>query len=372
MKSTGPQNDSIASSPGIISLSGSLSDRDGEDLLQGLNDHISRGEKKVTLDLSALEKIDSHGGAWLIRAVRKGEAAGAKITLRGARGEVADFIELIRPSFKELPGRKIPPAGIWERIGKKFFAAARELREIGRLVVDAVYWSFIAPLEGRKTRWQAMIGELDAMGVQAVGIISLINFLMGVVIAVLSAAQMRRFGMEIFIASLMVIGFARELAGVMTGIMVSARSGSAIASELATMKVSEEIDALRGMGINLSYFLIAPKVLAIIIALPILTVVGFVAGVAGGFATGIFFLGFTFQSWWAQSLKALAAGDILQGLFKSFVFALIIVAVGCHNGLKVTGGARGVGEATTRSVVMDIFLIVVADMIFAVLFFYLL
>lgn len=369
MKLTALQSDS-SSSAGVISLSGILSDRDGEELLREVADHTSRGERKLTLDLAGLEKIDSRGGAWLIRAARQGEAAGAKVTLRGARGKVADFIELIRPSFNDLPREKTRRVGIWESIGKKCFTVARESREIVRLLVDAAYWSFIAPLEGRKTRWQEMIGELDAMGVKAVGIIILLNFLMGVVIAMLSAAQMRRFGVEIFIASLMVIGFARELAGVMTGIMVSARSGSAIASELATMKVSEEIAALRGMGINLSYFLIAPKVMAIIIAVPILTLIGFAAGVAGGFATGIFFLGFTFQSWWDQSLKALTAGDLLQGLFKSFFFALIIVVVGCHNGLRVTGGARGVGEATTRSVVMDISLIVVADMIFAVLFFY--
>ena len=372
MKPTTRQSASFSFSPGAVSLSASLSDREGEELLQEVNGHISRGEKSLAIDLTRLKKIDSRGGAWLIRAVQRGEAGGTEITLRGAHGEVADFIELIRPSFKKSPAREIQSPGIWERIGKSCFAVARELRGTGRLLVDATYWSFIAPLEGRKTRWQAMIRELDAMGVQAVGIISLINFLMGVVIAVLSAAQMHRFGLEIFIASLMVIGFARELAGVMTGIMVSARSGSAIASELATMKVSEEIDALRGMGINLSYFLIAPKVLAIIIAVPILTTIGFLAGVAGGFATGIFFLGFTFQSWGEQSLKALAAGDILQGLFKSLVFALIIVIVGCRNGLKVIGGARGVGEATTRSVVMDIFLIVVADMIFAVLFFFIL
>jgi phospholipid/cholesterol/gamma-HCH transport system permease protein len=123
------------------------------------------------------------------------------------------------------------------------------------------------------------------------------------------------------------------------------------------------------MGLNVAKFLIAPKVLAILIAMPILTILAFVMGVAGGFVLGIFALGFTFDRWWQQTIQAVSMNDLMQGFLKSFVFALIIVIVGCYNGLKVTGGARGVGISTTRAVVMDIFFIVVADLVFASLFY---
>ena len=353
-----------------VSLSGAISDRDGARLLEEVSEIVSSGAKEVVIDLGNLERLDSRGGAWLVRAVRQGAAAGAAVSLAGAKGEVAGFIELIRSSFEEPPAHEPFRRGLFESLGEKGISVWKEFIDVCRLIVDSVYWCFIAPVEGRGIRWKGLLTELYEMGSRAVGIICLLNFLMGLVIAMLSAAQMRLFGVEILVASLVVIGFARELAAVMTGVMVSARTGSAIASELATMTVSEEIDALRGMGINVTRFLIAPKVLSIMIAMPILTMFAFVTGVAGGFALGIFSLGFTFDRWWTQTVQALTLGDLGQGLIKSFFFAMIIVMVGCHNGLRVTGGARGVGLATTRSVVMDIFFIIVADMVFATFFYF--
>ena len=260
--------------------------------------------------------------------------------------------------------------GLLEQLGGKGLTAVREAREVGNLIVDALYWSFLAPVEGRGFRWRGLLTEIQEMGATAIGIVCLINFLLGLVIAMLSAVQLRLFNMQILVASGVVIGFARELAAVMTGIVVSARTGAAMTAQLATMKVSDEIDALRGMGLNVAKFLVAPKFLAILIVLPILTIFGFVSGVAGGFVLGIFSLGYTFDRWWWQTIQAVKLGDITQGFVKSFFFAAIIVIVGCHNGLRVTGGADEVGRATTRSVVMDIFLIIVADMLFATLFYF--
>jgi phospholipid/cholesterol/gamma-HCH transport system permease protein len=172
------------------------------------------------------------------------------------------------------------------------------------------------------------------------------------------------------VADLVVVAFARELGAVMTAVIVSARTGAAITAELATMKVQEEIDALRSMGLNTAKFLIAPKLWALFFALPALTVLAMVAGNAGGALVGTALLGETPARWWNELVAAAAVGDIAQGIFKSFLFALIIALVGCHNGLRVQGGARGVGLATTRSVVMDIFFITVADMVFASVFFF--
>ncbi len=354
----------------VIALPGELPDSGGARLLGEISAAISSGARAIELDLSGLKRLDSRGGAWLIRAVRTARAAGARVDLSGARGEAAEMIELLAGSFEAPRARATPAHGLMEALGQKAFDAWREFGDAWRLTVDAVYWSFIAPFEGRGLRWKALLTELDDAGVRAIGIVSLLNFLLGLVIAMLSAAQASTFGVQIYVASLVLMGFARELAAIMTGIVVSARTGSAIAAELATMKVYEEIDALKGMGLSVAKFLIAPKVIAVLIAVPILTAIGFVMGVAGGFVLNAISLGFTFDRWWEQTLQAAAVRDLLQGGVKAVCFAVIIVMVGCHNGLRVTGGVRGVGMATTRAVVMDVFLIVVADLFFTTLFYY--
>ncbi|MEI6634583.1 MAG: ABC transporter permease [Chlamydiota bacterium] len=354
----------------VIAVPDALSDTGGARLLEEVAGAAASGSRAITLDLAGLKRLDSRGGAWLIRAVRAASAGGARVDLAGARGETAEVIDLLATSFAGSPPPPQRSTGFLDAFGNKAFASWAELGDAWRLTVDAVYWSFIAPFEGKGLRWKALVTELNDTGMRAIGIVSLLNFLLGLVIAMLSAAQASTFGVQIYVASLVVIGFAKELAVIMTGIVVSARTGSAIAAELATMKVYEEIDALKGMGLSVTKFLIAPKVLAILISMPILTAIGFVMGVAGGFVLNAMSLGFTFESWWNQTLQAATIRDLMQGGVKSVCFAVIIVMVGCHNGLRVTGGVRGVGMATTRAVVTDIFLIIVADLFFTTIFYY--
>jgi len=154
--------------------------------------------------------------------------------------------------------------------------------------------------------------------------------------------------------------------------VVSARTGAAIAAEIATMKVQEEIDALRGMGLNVTQFLVSPKLLAMIVVLPCLVALGVVFGVLGGAVWGIFVLDFQPAVWFNQTWSRADLSDFVQGGLKTLVFAVMIVLVGCHNGFRVTGGSRGVGLMTTRAVVMDIFFMIVIDILFATLFYYVL
>ena len=160
-----------------------------------------------------------------------------------------------------------------------------------------VYWTFIGPLEGRGLRWGLVAEELYEMGVRAIWINSIMNALLGLIVAMLSAAQLRTVGLDIYVADLTVIAFARELAAVMTAVVVSARTGAAIAAELATMKVQEEIDALRGMGLKVPQFLVAPKVLALLVAMPCLTVIAMYMGVLGGAGWGLGVRGFSGAVW---------------------------------------------------------------------------
>ncbi len=353
-----------------IHISEEISDDRGASLLVDIKQIFSRGNKEILIDLKGMDELDSRGCAWLIRAVRSGSRAGARVSIVGAHGRVAEFIELMRPNFNPSAPSPVYHENLLEHLGGKVIDAWKESRQIGNLIIDAIYWSFLAPAEGRGIRWKGVLDEIQQMGSSAIGIVCLINFLLGVVIAMLSAVQLRLFDMQILVASGVAIGFARELAPLMTGIVVSARTGAAITAQLATMQVSDEIDAMKGMGLSVAKFLIAPKVLAILVSLPILTMLGFISGVVGGFALGTTSMGFTFERWWWQTLQAVKLGDITQGFVKSIFFALIIVVVGCHNGLRVSGGADEVGRATTRSVVMDIFLIIVADMMFATLFYF--
>jgi phospholipid/cholesterol/gamma-HCH transport system permease protein len=347
-----------------------LNQETGRSLLSAVHEQgLGEGEALV-IDFSSTQQMDSHGGAWLIAIADFVRQRHGEIRLEGERGQVAEFIDLIEPGLAAGKRPARPRIGFVERTGETAIAVANEFREFLGLTTDAIYWSALAPFEGRGFRWSLWTDEMYEMGARAVRINVTMNFLLGLTIAMMSAAQLRTFGLGIYVANLVMIGFARELAAIMTAVVVSARTGAAIAAELATMKVQEEIDALRGMGLHVPQFLVAPKLLALVFVMPCLTALGMLAGIAGGTLWGVFVLDIRLDAWLNQTLSAAVISDIMQGLTKSVVFAITIVLIGCHNGLRVRGGSRGVGLMTTRAVVMDIFAIVVIDMLFALLFYY--
>ncbi len=334
-----------------------------------LKQRIDKGATLI-VDFAGTDNVDSLGGAWLVKIaglmhLRKGE-----LVCEGHSGAVAEFVEMIRPGFQHTGEDKIRHEGLLEELGGRAFKYTGELKDFFGLLVDSIYWTLIAPFEGRGFRWGLFMDELYEMGVRGVRINTLMNFLLGLIIAMLSAAQIAPYGLGIFVADLIVIAFARELSAIMTATVVSARTGAAIAAELATMEVQEEIDALRGMGLNVPQFLVAPKIAALVVVMPCLVAIGMVAGVLGGSVWGILVLGYRPEAWFRETLAAAYTGDIMQGMLKALVFAVMIVLIGCHNGFRVTGGSRGVGLMTTRAVVMDIFFIIVIDMLFAVMFYY--
>jgi len=335
------------------------------------NQHVKKGETLV-LDLATTESMDSRGGAWLMAIADYVHNHHAEFRWEGEQKMVADFIQLIEPSLKAQARGRGMAMGIIERIGATTLKVYAEFKDAVNLTVDAIYWTLIGPFEGRGFRWGFFFDEMHEMGVRAIRVNIVMNFLLGLTIAMLSAAQVADFGLGIYVADLIIIGFARELAALMTAVVVSARTGAAIAAEIATMEVQEEIDALRGMGLNTTQFLVAPKLLALIVVMPILVSLGVIAGIIGGAIWGIFILGFPSDAWFHETFNAADLSDFTQGMIKALSFAVIIVMVGCHNGFRVTGGSRGVGLMTTRAVVMDIFFIVLIDMCFAVLFYYVL
>jgi phospholipid/cholesterol/gamma-HCH transport system permease protein len=356
-----------------IACPATLDQQTGQSLLEAVRKQpITQGEA-VVLDLSGTTRMDPRGGAWLVAIAGHVSAHRGELRCEGHSGEVAEFIDLIEPGLKIPPKRADTREGFFEEIGDLVLRAVDELRDFGRLLVDAIYWLVIATLFDRRGfRWGLWMDEMYEMGVRAVRINCLMNFLLGLIIAMLSAAQVAQYGLSIYVANLIIIGFARELAAVMTAVVVSARTGAAITAELATMVVQEEIDALRGMGLNVAQFLVVPKILALLIVMPCLAALGLIAGVLGGSLWGVAVLGFDPANWMNQTLHAAKLSDVMQGMLKALAFAIMIVLVGCHNGLRVKGGSRGVGLMTTRAVVMDIFFIIVIDIIFATIFYYIL
>lgn len=342
----------------------------GKQIMADLRRREPAGGDVVVLDLSRTDHIDSLGGSWLIEAAEWAHHREADIRLDGQQGDVAEFVEMVRPSLEPRARPRIRREHPVQFLGRRGIDVAREVTDFGRLLVDALYWTFIAFWDRRGFRWSLFVDELHEMGVRAVRINFMMNFLLGLIIAMLSAAQLEPFGAVIFVADLSAIAFLRELAAIMTAVVVSARTGAAIAAEISTMKVQEEIDALRGMGLNVAQFLVAPKLLALIIVMPCLVAIGIVAGLAGATIWGVGAMDIDYTAWMRQLRNALDLSDFLEGMYKTFVFAFLIVMIGCHNGFRVTGGSRGVGLMTTRAVVMDIFAIISVDMLFAWVFYY--
>lgn len=219
-----------------------------------------------------------------------------------------------------------------------------------------------------RIRWRVMLFNLRSAGFDALPIVGLLSFLLGVVVAYQGADQLRQYGANIFVADLVGLSMLREFAPLITAIIVAGRSGSAYAAQIGTMAVTEEIDAMRTLGIEPHELLVLPKIVALVIALPLLTVFADVLGVLGGMVMAKTQLGVGFAEFLDRMAKAVSITSYLVGIGKAPVFAAIIAVVGCFQGFRTHGGADSVGQQTTRSVVQSIFLVIVADALFSIAF----
>jgi phospholipid/cholesterol/gamma-HCH transport system permease protein len=257
------------------------------------------------------------------------------------------------------------------QIGQSVLNALGYLGALATLSARAAYYTIVAPFQGKPLRIQRAVTQAMQVGVRALPILSLITFFIGLILALQAAYELKRFGAMNFVASAVAISMSRELGPLITAIVVIGRSGSSFAAEIGTMKVSEELDALETMAINPIRFLVTPKFIAMVIMLPCLTIWANAMGVLGGSLFGIAKAGFTFTSYLNATIDALFLRDILSGLAKSLMFGVTITAVGCQEGLATGGGAEQVGRSTTSAVVISIFLVIVVDLVFTALFYFL-
>lgn len=238
------------------------------------------------------------------------------------------------------------------------------------LIVQTWHWLFVAPLRGKGFRFHNMVLHVVEFGVNGLPIVGLICFLIGAIMAMQASYQLARFGATQYIANLVGVAAIRELAPLMTAVLLTGRSGSAITAEIGTMKVSEEIDALEVMGINPIRFLVVPKFVAMFIAIPCITVLATFIMILGGFLLSTIVLGVDAGLYINNTIDSMHAKDFGAGMTKSAFFAVVICWVGVYRGFQVEGGAEGVGKMTTSSVVTSIFFIILVDLVFTALFFF--
>ncbi|MBI4693490.1 MAG: MlaE family lipid ABC transporter permease subunit [Gammaproteobacteria bacterium] len=324
---------------------------------------------RVRLDGGAIAQMDT-AGAWLLLGLEH------RLRERGCEVELAGLAEdhaaLVRYVGTRTADAAPPPAPTImppvARLG--LFATGGTIKAISLLsfLGETVITLAKAVLDPRRLRFGAMAAIVQRAGVEALPIVMLLSFLLGVVIAYQGGVQLKSYGANIFVVELVSITMARELAPMMTAIIVAGRTGSAFTAEIGTMKATEEIDALRTIGLPPIDVLVLPRLIGLVIALPLLSLVGDAAGIFGGMIMAWAMLDVSVNDFLHRIPTALSATSFMIGIGKAPVFALLIAIVGCFEGFSVRGGAEAVGRHTTVSVVHSIFLVIVADAVFSIVF----
>jgi len=324
---------------------------------------------EVSVDGSGLSALD-FAGAWALRKVREAlEHTGHKVEIRLHTEHEALLQMVTRESatslLPALPARSLNPL---DRIGEGVLAISRDAVGVLSFLGHGACVAARAFVDPRRIRLRSVLHNLQAAGFEALPIVGLLSFLLGIVITYQGAAQLSRYGANIFVADLVGFAMLRELSPLLTAIIVAGRSGSAFAAQLGAMKVTEEIDALRTVGISPTELLVLPKILALLIALPLLTVYSDAVGVIGGMVMARAKLSVEWDVFLERFVKAIGLSDYLVGVGKAPVFAAIVGVIGCYQGLQGAGDAESVGHRTTVSVVQSVFLVIVADALFSVAF----
>lgn len=250
--------------------------------------------------------------------------------------------------------------------GGKIVRVIRYIGEFSLLLLNTVYFCFKPPY-----KWHRIFIQAKRVGPGSFFIASLIAFFIGMIMALQMAYQMVKLSAEIYIPNVVALSLTRELAPVLTALIVAGRIGAGITAEIGSMTVTEQVDALKVFAINPVKYLVVPRFLALLIMLPLLTVFADLIGILGGFVICVYKLNVSAAMYVSMVIKALTVSDIITGLIKSIVFAAIIALVGCIQGLNVKGGADGVGQATTSSVVISFILIIMTDCLFTTIFYFL-
>ncbi|MBN2419185.1 MAG: MlaE family lipid ABC transporter permease subunit [Deltaproteobacteria bacterium] len=356
----------------LLNLTGSINSGNVSSFLKEIKKTLKRGLiTSLKVDLEKISYMDDYGVLALseLRDMLRDKGA---FQIINAGEEITNIISLM--DFDSI-GKKTGKEGkessnIFVHLGEDTLNVFSDLKYMVSFMGAAVLAFIYVITHPRALRKDDTIYFMQRAGVDALPIVGLISFLLGLIIAFMSSIQLRQFGADIYVASLVGLAMTYELGPIMTCIIVAGRSGSSFASEIGTMKVSEEIDALFTMGFDPVRFLVIPKMLASVVVVPILVLFSDLFAILGGMVVGVFILDLSPHAYVTQTVKSLTVFYVFWGVLKSLVFAVIISWVGCLRGFQVKGGADSVGKATTSAVVSSIFMIIVIDAIFAIIHIY--
>ncbi len=377
-----------ATDPSDVSSAWVRSERTGDDLLISvggrwdirsatrLSKELSSakaadGAKALTVEMAQVETLDT-SGAWLLRRMMdEYRGRGLQVTVTGARPAFEALLDDVGQSDTEVQiEAPMPPkfVEIANRVGQSSFEIAHEVRDLVGFFGLLVSKSVGVILRPGRLRFTSTVYHMEQVGLNALPIVALLSFLIGVVLAYQGAEQLRQFGAELFVVNLLGISILRELGILITAIIIAGRSGSSFTAQIGTMKVNEEVDAMQTIGIDPVEILVIPRVAALVLTLPLLAFLADVVALAGGAMMSYFVLDITFGQFLKQLQSAVGLDQLWLGLIKAPVFAFAIAMIGCYEGLKVSGSAESVGQMTTKSVVESIFLVIVLDAIFSIIF----
>jgi len=325
----------------------------------------------LTIDLAGVERMDTTG-AWLVhKLLRDWQAAGQAATLDHASPDAQRLIDQV--GANDQPTARRPPQAnrAVERLNLIGGAVVHSVDTLGEFLAflgQTLVVLFQTAIGRRTLRWNAVVHQMEVVGANALGIVGLLLFLVGVVVAQQGAVQLQQFGAEVFVVNLIGRSIVRELGILLTAIMVAGRSGSAFAAQIGSMKLNEEVDAMSSIGMSPVEVLVVPRVVATVIMTVLLSLFGAVFAIIGGGLYCWVSLAIPPASFLQRIQDATPLSDLLIGLFKAFIFGFIISVTGCFQGMQVTGNAESVGQRTTQAVVQSIFLVIVLDAFIAVFF----
>ncbi len=348
---------------GILTISGTLTSATVETAEKELSPYNCDDIKVI--DGSGISSIDTSGAVFI------NSIAHETVRLRGFSENIQKLLTLSKPAEKKEPEIPEKPRPMTlERFGGIVLREIERITGVAILLSDILFWSIVGLYDRSQYRKGSFTEQAFQMGSTALPIVGTILFLIGAISTLQSADTLKSFGASIFVVDMLALGMAREMAPLMTAIIISGRSGSAIASEIATMKFTEELDAIKTMGLNPIRFVVVPKMWAMVVCLPLLSIMALGFGILGGFVIGITYIGLSPSTFINRLVVTLFFRDIATGLFKSVSYAIIITFVGTYRGFRFTGGADGVGRATTMSVVTAIFAIIFADAIWSIILYF--
>jgi phospholipid/cholesterol/gamma-HCH transport system permease protein len=329
---------------------------------------LSVAVPRVDFDLSKVEAVDGGAMSLLVHLRNRLRGRGIESEFIGASRLVQDIVHLYEGDLHLRAPRKRKAESALAQVGRATIHVVVETK-LGFAFLGQMLLAMAATLRAPRTgNWGEVWPTIERVGADAVPIVVLINFLVGFVMAFQGAVQLKQFGANIFVADLVGLSVARELGPLMTAIILSGRSGAAFAAELGSMKVTEEIDALRTVGLDPMRYLVLPRAVAILVAMPVLVLLADLVGILGGMVVGVLSLDLTVVGYFLETRRALSLWDVYSGVIKSVVFGLAIALISCQQGLATSGGAEGVGRRTTSSVVTTFFVLVLLDAAFTLFF----